>query len=165
MGIHNTIPSMVRESLIESFLVSKFCVYFEKDSNIWKSNGCYGYPAAKLLFSIVDAIGSYVIGGKTRKHFKILNHPEYYNLKLDKKSLEIIYENYRCILEHNSAMPVNHFLDIGQEGSAVFEFNDNKPFLNLMPFLILTEEVLKKFLPESEKIISESEKIKDILKK
>lgn len=165
MAIHSSIPSMVRESLVETFLVSEYCIKFQKDPNIWKSNGCYGYPASKLLFSIVDTIGSYVIGINPRKHFDILSHPDYYNLELDEKSIKIIYENYRSTLEHNSAMPLNHILDIGNENDKVFEIVNGCPRINLISFLILSEHVLGKFLPESEKIISGSKKIQDILKK
>lgn len=165
MAIHDSIPPMVRESLIETFLVSEYCINFRKDYSIWGSCGCYGYPAAKLLFSIIDTIGSYVIGGGSRKHFEILNHSDYYNLYLDEKSIKIIFENYRSLLEHNSVIPPNHILDIGTKDNKTFEMVDEKPHINLFPLLILTRGILKKFLPESEKIISESEKIKNILKK
>ena len=156
---------MVKESLVESFLVSKCCINFKKDPKLWGSHGCYGYPAAKLLFSIVDAIGSYVVGGSTRDHFEILNHPDYYNLELGDESIKTIYENYRGLLEHNSAMPFDHLLAIGNEEGKVFERTNDMPCINLVPLLNLTEKVLEKFIPESEKIISESKKFQDILKK
>ena len=166
MAIHGTISSMAKEALIETFLVAQYCVKFEKDPRIWGASGCYGYPAAKLLFSIVDTIGSYVIDNNDpRQHFKILNHPDYYNLGLSEEDLKIIYENYRSLLEHNSVMPFDHFLNIGNADGKVFEIVNNKPTLNLLPFLLLTKKILEKFLPDLEKIISESKKMQDILKK
>ena len=52
---------MLRESLPEYLCVAGYCVAFRKDSS-WIGAGpdaCLGYPAALMLFAIVDAIGSY----------------------------------------------------------------------------------------------------------
>lgn len=142
---------MLKESLLELLNVVEYCVNFRKDPEIWGSNGCYGYPSAILLFSIADSIGSYVIGGKTRKHFDILDHPDYYNLNLGKSCIDIIYKKYRNLLTHNARLAVNVVLDIGDENSDVFQIINELPHINLLPFLKITKIVVKKFLDRQEK--------------
>jgi len=156
---------MLKESLVEIYLVAQDCVNFRKDPKIWGADGCYGYPAAILLFSIVDSVGSYVLGGSTRKHFDVLLHKDYYNLKLNKESVDIIYEKYRCILTHNAAMPVNTYLDIGQIGDLVFEIKNDVPLVRLNPFLEVTKKTLIKFISEVDNIVVNSKKLQEILKK
>ena len=162
MAIHYKISSMVQEALIEMFLVANFCINFRKDPKIWGSYGCYGYPAAILLFSIADAIGSYVIGGNTRKHFDILVHKDYYNLNLKDEDIDLIYKNYRSLLTHNAALPYNFYLNIGKKNDSVYQIKDGKPLINLLPFFLLTKKVLNKFLNEADKIISKSKTLKEI---
>jgi len=165
MAIHFSIPSMLQESLVEMLLVARYCVEYRKDPKIWGASGCYGYPAAIILFSIVDSIGSYVIGGKTRKHFDILNHKDYYDLNLDKASINIIYNRYRCLLTHNAVLAKNTVLDIGDNKSPVFDIKDNISYVYLTPFLELTEQVVVKFLKEANTIVLNSKQLKEILKK
>lgn len=164
MAIHYSIPSMLQESLVEIFLVSRDCINFRKDPKLWKSSGCYGYPALILLFVIADSIGSYVIGRNTRRHFDILDHPDFYNLKLGKNKIDIIYEKYRCLLTHNGVLAKNMFLNIGNNKSAIFEINKKICSINLIPFLNLTKKVLKKFLENCDEIVNKSQKLKEIIK-
>lgn len=164
MAIHYSIPSMLQESLVEILLVAKDCINFRKDPVVWGSQGCYGYPAAILLFSIADSIGSYVIRGRTRKHFDILNHKDYYNLNLDKNSSDIIYKRYRCLLTHNAIMAVNTVLDIGNKNSAVFEVKQEITYINLLPFLYISKTSVIKFLERANKIALSNKQLKDILK-
>jgi len=155
---------MVKESLVEIFLVAQDCVNFEKDPKIWGSNGCYGFPAAILLFSIADCIGSYVIGGKTTEdHFNILNDKNYYNLELSKTDLNFIYKKYRCLLTHNSAMPPDTLLDIGVVTDAVFSRINNTPIIKLAPFLEVTKYSLKIFLKNANETINNSQQLLNIL--
>ncbi|MFC1767805.1 hypothetical protein ACFLZ2_04585 [Candidatus Margulisiibacteriota bacterium] len=142
--------------------VAKYCIEYKKEIKELGKKGCYGYPATILLFSIADSIGSYVIGGKSKKHFQILNHKDYYNLKLNQKDLKIIYDNYRGILTHNAALPTRHFLDIGHAKSPVFEYRKDIPHINLWPFLKLSEAVVKKFLQQDKEIVMKSKKVSDI---
>lgn len=165
MAIHPTIQSMLRESLVEMFLVAQYCVEYRKDPKIWGSYGCYGYPAAILLFAITDAVGSYVIGGKTREHFNILADINYYSLDLTKKEIDLVYEKYRSLLTHNAVLAINTLLDIGAEDDPVFEYNNDRPCVNLLPFLLLTKKVILKFLEDAEAIVSDSKQFKKILKK
>jgi hypothetical protein len=146
MAIHTSKESMLKESLTELVRVVQYCINFRKDPAIWGSHGCYGYPAAILLFSIADSIGSWIVGGKPQKHFDILKHENYYNLNLSGEDIKLIYDGYRCLLTHNALLKFDVFLDIGREEDAVFEFKNNKPYLNLLPFLKVTERAVKNFL-------------------
>lgn len=146
MAIHRGVSSMLKESLSEMVLVAEYCVNFRKDQNVWGNCGCYGYPAAVLLFAIADSVGSYVIGGNTRQHFDILKHRDYYNLNLSDDFIGIIYKKYRNSLTHNTIMEVGVFLNIGDEDDFVFEIKNNNPVINLLPFLIITKKVVSNFL-------------------
>ena len=169
MAIHFSIPSMLQESLIEMILVAKYCVEYKKDQKKWGSPGCYGYPAAILLFSIADSIGSFVLGGNVENHFKILNDPEYYDLGLDDKSIKMIYDNYWNPLHHNTVIPPGYFLDIGTPDSPVFIIKKRGPFrgpfLNLVPFFIVSVKAVQNFLNKAEKIVPNSKQLEDINKK
>lgn len=165
MAIHNSIPSMLKESLVEIFLVAQDCINFRKNPKIWGSNGCYGYPSAILLFSIADSIGSYAIGGNTRKHFDIFNHKNYYNLGLTDSELKIMYENYRCLLAHNAVMSPNTFLDIGKVGDPVLSVENGIPTVKLVPFLEITRNSLSEFIKNSDKTVNRSQQLIKILNK
>lgn len=165
MAIHSNIPSMLQESLVEMFLVAKYCVGFRKDINVWQESGCYGYPSALILLSIADSIGSYVIDSKeVRPHFDILKHPDYYNLSLSDADISAIYTKYRNLLTHNSVMAPEAVLN-GNPASLVFEIKNNLLYLNLAPFLEKTKEVLIKFLSDSNRIVSNSTQLQSILTK
>ena len=167
MAIHRNPQSMLRESLVEMYLVAKYCIIeVEKDTNIWPAPGCYGYPGALLLLSIADAVGSYVIDKKTvRSHFDILKHIDYYDLQVSDSNITAIYKKYRNLLNHNSVLAMEAVLDIGNTNDSVFEIKDNRPYLNLVPFLEKTKKVLIKFLSNSNQIVTNSKQLQNILKK
>lgn len=157
---------MLCESLSEMYLVAKYCVEFQKDTNIWPAPGCYGYPAALLLLSVADSLGSYVIDtSEVKKHFDILNHSEYYNLNLSKEDITIIYNKYRNLLSHNSVLAPEAVLAIGSINDPIYEKKNGSPYLNLVPLLDKTREVLLKFLSNSDNIVSGSKQLQTILKK
>jgi len=164
MAVHLSIPSMLQESLVEMVLVADYCVSFRKDQNLWGTPGCYGYPAAVLLLSIADSIGSYILGGNTRNHFDILKHQDYYNLSLRDSNIEIIYKKYRNLLAHNSVMATDAILDIGNQQDPVFEIENNNPILRLFPFLVLTKEVVKKFLQGANSNVLNNQTLQNILR-
>jgi hypothetical protein len=156
MAIHLSAQSMRREALLEMMKVAEYCVTFRKDPQEWGSVGCYGYPAALILLSIADAIGSCVIGGNAIKHFHILNDPKYYNLHLPEDIIEkLFYGKYRSALSHNAILG-SHDADssvalaVGNPDSPVFEVRDGRPYLNLLPFLQLTQKVVTNFLNDEQ---------------
>ena len=164
MAIHDSVQSMLRESLPELFLVAKYCIDYQKDFSVWGSTGCYGYPAAILLFSVADSIGSYVMGGNVRKHFNILNHKDYYDLKLNQKEVDLIYKKYRSFLVHNAVMGIDLILSKGRITDPIYEIKDNKSYFNLLPFLEITQKALGKFLENSDMVVGNGKQLIEIIK-
>lgn len=140
------IENLVFEALVENLLVSKYCLDFRKNPIEWGRPGCYGFPAAILLLSIVDMIGSYILGGNTRNHFNILNRAEYYNLGLSTEEIKEVYEKYRCRLTHNGALPLGRLLDIGTSSSPILEKLGNNLKLNLISFWNKSYYCVEKFV-------------------
>lgn len=164
MAIHNDIPSIIKESLEEMILVAEYCLKFKKDKALWSSEGCYGYPTALLLLSIADSIGSYVEGGNIENHFKILNNKKYYGLNLDAKDLEVIYKKYRNLLSHNTALAMEHFLDIGKPEDSVLSKKEGRYTLMLTPFYNASKKAVKVFLDNPD-ILKNNKMIETINKK
>lgn len=146
MAIHDSIPSMLQESLQEMLLVAKYCIEFRKKVPPWPYPGCYGYPATLILLSIADGIGSYVEQGKVENHFKILNNQNYYNLDLDKRTLRAIYDYYRNTLSHNAVLAPNVVLDIGQPTENVIEKINGSYLLKLVPLYNISTVAVNIFL-------------------
>lgn len=142
------LENIVFEALVENLMVSRYCINFRKDPEKWKREGCYGFPAAILLFSIVDTIGSYIIGGKTREHFNIFNNPDYYNLSLPEEDIDELYKNYRSLLTHNGALPLGRILAIGESSDGVIKKIRGAIILNLIPFWNVSYYSVEKFLKE-----------------
>jgi len=166
MPIYNDEISMMEDSLKESLVATKWCIDYEKSNNDWQTKGCLGFPAAILLLSIADAIGSYFRGNKqfgikingereaiklNSQHFYILNS-DYCGLNLDKDIIDQIHRDYRNKIVHNFLLPLNHFLDIGNESDIPFVVEDDKegkkyPIkINLLSFYKISEKAVKKFI-------------------
>lgn len=188
MAIHQNIPSLLKESLKELIFVADYCINYKKENPQWPNeqvDGCLGFPASILLFSIVDAIGSYyrkdedfiiTVDGDDNKriendsfqHFYILNSDYYDKQGLSEEFIKKIYNNYRCLLVHNAALPVDHFLEIGNLDDKPFAVKTNNgkdiPVVKMVPFLNVSKEAVKKFIQNVD-MLSESKQIKDIEKK
>ncbi len=150
MTIHQNLESMLHESLLEMLLAAKYCIEYQKDPKIWSASGCYGFPAALLLLSIVDSIGSYVEQGNVENHFKILNHQDYYGLDLSSKEIRIIYDKYRNLLSHNSLIAPNLALAIGISEEQLITQKEGIYCLHLVPFFHLCVKAVSNFLGDAE---------------
>ena len=125
MAIHNSIESMLRESLPEMVEIARYSIAAIKPV----VGGCYGFPAATLLLCVADAIGSYVYDdSKVERHFDILIHPDCYGLKLQEPLIYSIYKKYR-----------NLGLAIGVSGVKPFEGEGERLVINLVPFLAVND--------------------------
>ncbi len=164
MAVHPDIPSMLNESLPEMLLVAKYCIEFRKDTNIWSAPGCYGYPAALILLSVVDSVGSYVELGNVRNHFNILKNKTYYNLGLDDKTIDKLYDYYRNTLSHHSVLVPNVSLRIGELEDRIIQEIDGLCILNLIPFYRLSVIVVNEFL-NNPKILENNKTIEYIQNK
>ena len=146
---------MQHEALQEMLEAADYCVSFDKskDSRWLDYVGCYGYPAAILLLSIADCIGSIIENQgaeySVEKNLEILNNANYYNLNLSEGELDAVRLLYRNKLTHNAYIEANNLLSIGEVDSPVMEEPSNGKYkLNLKPLLILTREVVDKFIGE-----------------
>ncbi len=162
MAIHSNHQAMLKESLPEMYLTAKYCIEFRKED----TQGCLGYPAILLLLAIADSLGSYIIDtNNVKKHFAILNHPDYYNIRLSDEDIEIIYSKYRNLLNHNAVLAGNVVLGIGNVEDSVYENKNDIAYLRLVPFLKATEKSLIKFLDKSDEVVTASKQLQNILKK
>ena len=155
MAIHTSIRSMLCESLNEYIHVSEYCVNFVKSDG-----GCLGYPAALVMFSIIDSIGSYNdiavrIDGKEKKikadivktHFYILNS-EYYNQNLSEHQITKIYLMFRNTLTHNAAIVPGVLLKkIESDERAFIDYGDTF-VVNVTGLLKLNKLAVDKFLTD-----------------
>lgn len=146
MAIHPDIKSLLYESLPEMLLAAKYCIEFRKDEKLWNTSGCYGFPAALLLLSIADSIGSYVEQGSVENHFNILNNNEYYGLDFNKKELRLFYDSFRNKLSHNSLIPPKVGLLLGGVDDPVLISDDNRTWLNITSFYSVTVKAVRVFL-------------------
>ncbi len=176
MAIHSTTASMLKESLPELLYAAKFCAKYRKDCHVWgkfKTGGCLGFPAAILLFSIVDSIGSYFRGNKNieitidskptlikgtgSEHFKILNS-KYFNQDLSGDCIEALYEKFRSLLVHNSAIGKNTSMNISNGGyGGPFQEMTIKTekiyYIYINEFCDLCEEAINEFIKDIDSIV------------
>lgn len=167
MALHDTPASMLRESLDENLKVVEYCLAYRKEDN-----GCLGYPAATLLFSIVDSIGSYFrknknfkiqIDGKLKlidsdgyKHFYILNSP-YFDQKLPEAAIKILYAKFRSLLTHNSVLGAKALLYHNHELGAFLKSKDSDVYIvALTPFYDLCKRAVDCFLRDADDIVPNS---------
>ncbi len=183
MAIKKYIADQLKESFPEMLFAAKQNINYIKQYPIWSSDeagGCLGYPAAVLLFCIVDAIGSYlknntsldiVINKKseiidgTDNHFRVLNS-KYFSQNLSGEHICNIYQ-YRNNLVHNLAMPEQYILQVGKENEPAFPFQSRKkggrfPFVNLLPFYMITEKAVNLFLDDLDAILAHSTQVNNI---
>ncbi len=176
-----------REALNEVLEAVEQCILYRKEEHEqWVDSrfpGCLGIPAAILLFSIADAIGSYhrnngfkvVIAGKsqainnTAKHLYVFNSKFYGYQELTCVELNVLYYNYRSILTHNLGLPDSHILILDPTGNKLIEKKqgpqNNNWVLNLNVFFNLTKKAVEMFLSESKEIIENSSAVKDEITK
>lgn len=179
MAIHPDLKSLLSESVQEYLAVAKYCVAYRKDRH-WGEDqvgGCFGYPAAVMLFSIVDTIGSFhrgrvdvkiEIDGKSTlirkdgfQHFFILNS-EYYGQRIDEKTIKKLYDNFRNLLVHNASLAPENFLENAPHESVPFPVIDSRQFVNLPPFLEISRKATRLFLNRLDGLVPGSEQARNI---
>ncbi len=178
MAIHSSLTSLLKESLPEFVHAAEFCVAFQKDI-AWgqaQVGGSLGYPAVALMFCVADSVGSYhrgtpgfsiLVDGKhvaikkTPHHFYILNS-DYYSLSLTASVINKLYENYRCLLVHNSALADNYAMFMGDPSGEPFISHSGKVHVNVPAFLRVTKVAVSKFLRLIHMIVPRSEQAEQI---
>lgn len=168
MALHPNLQSMLHESLPEKLFVAKYCIEYKKEDDPkkeWPTPGCYGYPAALLLLSIADTIGSFVEEGNVEDHFKILNNSKYYGLNFTREELKIVYNKYRNLLSHHSLLSTDTGLRIGKKSIPVLIQTQSKYWLNLVPFYLVSVQALSRFLEDSPDVLKDNQALKNIYRK
>jgi hypothetical protein len=179
MAIHPDLKSMLRESLVEYLHVAEYCVGYTKDVT-WSremSGGCLGYPAAVMMFAIVDAIGSYYRGNRTLsmsvdgrsvsirtdgfQHFYILNS-EYYAQTLSASTIKSLYGRFRSLLVHNAALAPGSFLVSFSGQHVSFPVSDDRQCVNLPPFLELSKRAVGVFLERLDTVVPRSDQARNL---
>ena len=183
MAIHSRTEDMLKESLVDMLNGAEVCIQFKKEKG-----GCLGYPAAVLLLSIVDTIGSYyegnkdfkikidgklkTIDGDAFKHFFILNS-EYYDFQLSEKFIKKIYDNYRSLLVHNGVIAPGHLITIddplrramSEDAISNSATGKNYPSIHLKPFYRSTEFAVSKFIKKVDTVFPKSKQASIINKR
>ena len=181
--IHPDTASMLQESLPEYLRVADWCVHFKKDAS-WgpgQAGGRLGYPAALILFSIADTIGSFhrgdqeftvLVDGQATfirrqgfQHFYVLNS-DYYGLALPKAVIERLYANFRDLLVHNAALAPEHFLiSLPDVAQAFLESDEGRLLVNIDGFLGITGPAVSLFLERLSTVVPGSAQEANINKK
>jgi hypothetical protein len=175
MAQHETIASLLKESLPEFLQAAEYCIGFCKDNG-----GCLGYPGAAIMFSIADSLGSYhqgrrdftvCVDDKSKfiktdgyQHLFIFNS-EFYGLGLSETTIKKLYNNYRCLLLHNSALAPYHFLFPGDPQAPPFVPDGSKVHVNVQAFLRVTQKAVSIFLEKVDQIVPGSIQEKTIGRK
>ena len=175
MALHANKEDLVAEALSEYVAVAKICIETDKGTR-----GCFGYPAAAMLFICIDSIGSYhkgkdgyvvtiegkemKINGGGNKHYRILADKDFFDFELTLKQIEKLYDQYRCLLVHNSALKTGNFLAVGEDDDPCFEFGDdgNIKVVNLRPLQKSVAKSVETFLGDDGAILKSSRQAKDI---
>lgn len=165
MAIHSSQQEQTREAILELLFTVKYCLEFEKKASdkFWNTPGCLGYSAFILLCTIIDTIGATFrssdveipfgeerekIAARGKKHFYILNHPDYFDLNLKKGTIEDLYATYRNKVVHNSSLPKGNFL-INDKGSReCFHLNEEYKVVkvNLWGLYSITNRAAERYL-------------------
>ncbi len=192
MAIHSDLVSLLHESLPEYLAVAKDCCEFREldgggvgigspaasgtsdqplpGAQKWQQAGaCRGYAAALLLFSILDAIGSFYRNGGTRripvdgkdvyidaegfKHFYMLNSDYYGAQKLNEGSIKILYRHYRCLLSHNAALAPQQFLLNRPQDKKPFPLEGEMLCVNIPAFFEISATAVQCFLRDAASVV------------
>jgi len=185
MALHITPSSMLKESLRETLEAAKYCADYRKTDEKWgefKTGGCLGFPAAILLFSLIDTIGSYYRGNEDFEilidsenskierdgwqHFKILNS-EYFNQNLTEEFIRNLYSKFRSYLAHNSVLGKNAVMI--QDNASWNEELKGKSFfigtrvsgeevfvISIKELYDLCEKAIEKFLKDIDEVVPKS---------
>ena len=125
--LHTSVTTMVKEALPEYVDMAGIAIKTRKENG-----GVHGFPAALLLFAVVDAIGSYyrysdlrvpvdgrtlAINGDDWRHFLVLNSP-LYGQTLTESQLKSLYSQFRNPLTHNAGLRPGTALAVGDLSDA-----------------------------------------------
>ncbi|MDX2181685.1 MAG: hypothetical protein SFV18_18975 [Bryobacteraceae bacterium] len=149
MASHFNAMSMASECIDEYLLAARICLDARKEDG-----GCYGYPAALMLFCITEAIGRSLkhqpvtIDGGTQnitdgEPFRVLND-QLFGLTLTGKQIKNLENLFRNGLAHNAYINPNSLMTDSTEGPP-FHFSKDDVQIRLGSFYQLVEKAWKDF--------------------
>lgn len=176
MAKHNSISELQLAAMQETLDACRILLADENLSNaLFLSNDkfvntCrYGYPAALLLFSFIDAVGSLHDIGKYKKSFRVLNTDIFGSQNLSIKACDNLYDKYRSELSHTLILPHNTFLIYSSELPQAFILPQNNQNeiqqVNLYQLYNLCVVAFQKFREKHTDIFSKSKALEHILSK
>lgn len=122
MVVHSDQKSQGKEVIDQYFKAAKICL----DTKIDDKNNCLGYPAATLLFSIIDAISSYKKPKQSGCCFDILKD---YPFDLTEQNIIEIGDWYRHKLSHAGSMVSG--VSLSNDGNQCFLFSKKNELTNI----------------------------------
>jgi hypothetical protein len=172
MALHTKVDENVIENLREFLKLAEIGLLTRKrdlDGDFRKDDGCLGAPAAILLFSIVDSIGSYHRGDYNLRisnhrpphidddgyvQFFILNS-HYFGQSLSDEEVQFLYGQYRSNLSHNAAVS-GGLLIYNEAEPELFPLRNGARVVNLHALYEATKTALDAFIRESRDVIPRS---------
>jgi hypothetical protein len=170
MATHESVSSLLKESITEFLRVAEYSISFKKGPE-WgtkQSGGCLGFPGTTLMFSIADIIGSYyrrkpgfsvLVDGRMSQikndsfhHFFIFNS-SYYNLELSESAIKQLYNDYRSLLVHNGALAMSRVLFMGNPQADPFPVKSGIVQINVSAFLHASNFAVKRFLAVIDQVV------------
>lgn len=138
--------------LQELLIGARICLEFKKESSIWQSGGCLGFPCIILLTCFIDSIGRLLLKAEESSpivdNFKILCMSEYFNNPLSSKEKDFFYNKTRKYTLHRSSLRVNAALHVNFESNHIVEYVPvhavKAKSINLPALLSACEELLTK---------------------
>jgi hypothetical protein len=153
--------------------------YLELARRGFTDQGVLGYPTATILFSFIDAIGSYhrdVLSftvrvdnadlGITRPehHMRILNS-DYFGLRLSAEQINRLYRLTRSPLTHNGLVGAGTALWPGEPGGVAIEETEGLLHIRLAALLTLCERAYEKFKANADAIVPNSAPVRELREK
>jgi hypothetical protein len=149
MAIHGNQWTMAIEVIDEYLRASRLSLEDRK-----RDGGCLGYTATLLLFCVVNALGTYLVGDKVviegkdqriteGEPFRILNHT-CFGLSLSHREIKQLEQSYRNALAHNAMIEAGALL-FAIDGAAPFEFKSGAVWIRLLSFQSRVAEARGRF--------------------
>lgn len=167
MGIYaiDEYHKFVQESLLEKLVTSRYCLDYVKQVSDWGSNGCLGHPALTLMCSIIDSIGTYIVGGgNVRSHFNVLKDEDYFAEVLTDKEIQVLWDYYRNPQTHNSVLPPDTNMDMGWEPGKFIKIESDKKVIHLETMYSEVNIAVREFIKVAPDKVFNSKQIQEILK-
>jgi len=163
LGEHTKPTAMIRESLPQYLTLTRIGI----EHRIASTQSVLGYPAATLLFVVVDTIGNYCRGQTVKvegkpdqeiddawKSFFVLNHP-YFGYKLEFDDFKRLYDLSRSPLIHGGSIGEGVRITVDEPVADGLEFGADGWIRIFLPALLeRCELAVARFLKDADQIVA-----------